>query len=199
MKIKVYVEGGGQNKALKIKLRQGFSSFFKKAGIKVNPIRCGGRSETYRAFCGAVKHPEKDTLPILLVDSEAPVSEKHSEIPWEHLRLRDKWTKPKGSTDDQAHLMVECMEAWFMADKNALAEFFGQGFHLNSLPPRADIEAIPKATLYSSLENAAKPTKKKTYGKGDHSFGILEMIDPQKVQDASPWAKRLIDTLTQKL
>lgn len=201
MKIKVYIEGGGQTKALKTKCREGFSSFFGKAGLPKMPavVACGSRNDAYDDFCTAVKTANADTLPLLLVDSEAIIANGNTDAPWIHLKTRDDWDKPDDVENGQAHLMVLCMESWFMADKDALAEFFGQGFHLNSLPKRANIEAIPKATLYSSLETAAKRTKKKTYGKGDHSFGILAMIDPQKVQDASPWAKRLIVTLKEKL
>lgn len=201
MKIKVYVEGGGQTKALRTKCRRGFSAFFSKAGLSQKPavVACGTRNDAYDDFCTAVKTVEADTLPLLLVDSEASVANGNTDAPWDHLKTRDGWNKPNGAAENQAHLMVLCMESWFMADKDALAEFFGNGFHRNSLPRQADIEAIPKATLYSCLKNAARPTKKKTYGKGDHSFGILAMVDPQKVQEASQWAKRLITTLKEKL
>ena len=32
-----------------------------------------------------------------------------------------------GATDEQAHLMVQCMEAWFLADRETLAAVFGRG------------------------------------------------------------------------
>ncbi len=198
MRIEIYIEGGGQkNKVLKIKLRQGFSTFFKKAGIQAKPISCGGREQAYDTFCRKIEDPPKDVLPILLVDSESAVSDKHFKKPWDHLKLRDGWTKPKKSDDDQAHLMVECMEAWFMADKDALKDFFGKGFDANSLPKHTDVEGIPKATLYSLLGKAVKKTKKKTYKKS-HSFDILERIDPYKITEASLWAEHLINTLKKK-
>ncbi len=83
-----------------------------------------------------------------------------------------------------------------MADKATLANYFGKGFQASSLPARTDIENIPKATLYSSLTAATRHTKTKgKYGKGEHSFEILGLIDPAKVLAASPYAQRLITKL----
>ena len=36
---------------------------------------------------------------------------------------------------------------------------------------------------------------KAAYGKGDHFFKLLALIDPAKVFRASPWAQRFIETL----
>ena len=49
----------------------------------------------------------------------------------------------------------------------------------------------------SSMACATLPprTRKGRYDKGSHSFEIIAMIDPQKVTDASPYAKRFIETL----
>jgi len=89
--------------------------------------------------------------------------------------------------------MVQCMEAWFMADKRFLEEYFGQGFTRNPLPPRDDIENIPKNDLMNELKNATRHTRTKgEYKKGKHSFAILERIDPNLVRQASPYANRLI-------
>ena len=57
------------------------------------------------------------------------------------------------------------------------------------------IEDIDKRHIFSALKQATRQTNKGKYGKGAHSFGILENLDLQKVQNASPWAKRLIDKL----
>jgi len=103
------------------------------------------------------------------------------------------------ATDDNAHLRVQCMEAWFIADRGWLAEFYGQGFSLGALPARTDVESIPKADLFAALRQATRSTRTQgEYGKGRHSFDILAGLDPEKVKAASPSAARLITPLLEK-
>jgi hypothetical protein len=110
--VKVYVEGGGDSKALQTKCRQGFSEFFRTAGLARRMPRivaCGARSSAYRDFRTAHSRGGVD-FPMLLVDSEGPMG--HSD-PWEHVRQRpgDQWTRPEGASEDHLHLMVQTMEA----------------------------------------------------------------------------------------
>lgn len=107
---------------------------------------------------------------------------------------RDGWTKPSSAGDDQCHLMVECMESWFLADMNALANYFGQGFLATAMPSNTHIERIPKSSVFYALKKATKDTKTKgAYAKGDHSFKILQAINPGLVTGGSPWAKRFVE------
>jgi hypothetical protein len=121
--VKIYVEGGGDRKDLKSKCREGFSNFFEKAGFKGRMPRimaCGGRKSTYDDFCTALEIAEAEEFIMLLVDSEDPVQDGMA--PWTHLAARegDGWSRPAAAVDDTAHLMVQCMEAWFLADKDTL-------------------------------------------------------------------------------
>ena len=195
MKVKIYVEGGGDRRAVQKPCREGFSRFFERAGLAgrmPGMVACGSRENAYDRFCTAVKNPQANVFPLLLVDSEAPVSEK----PWNHLKNRDKWDRPSDAADDQAHLMVQCMESWFLADREHLANFFGQGFTEKSLPGNENVEEIPKKTLLSSLKMATRRTKTKgEYGKRQHSFIILGGLDPAKVKAASKHAADLLKTL----
>ncbi len=93
------------------------------------------------------------------------------------------------------HLMVQCMESWFLADVSALEAFFGQGFRSAAIPRRDDIERIPKDDVLDQLKSASSGSNKRAYRKGSHSHLILALIDPEKVIQRSPFAKRLIDTL----
>ena len=99
------------------------------------------------------------------------------------------------------HLMVQVMETWLIADRATLQAFFGQGFTISALPATANpLESTPKTTVYQALQQATKNCKSsKPYGKGEHSFKLLARIDPVKVQHASPWAKRFIQALAQKM
>lgn len=199
MSVKVYVEGGGKG-SLRTKCRQGFRKFFDKAGLPKRMLQivdCGSRQNTYNNFCTELTKAAKNEFIVLLVDSEDPVAEGAG--PWTHLQTRDKWQKPAAATDENAHLMTQCMEAWFFADKDALAAYFGAGFKRNALSAREEIENIPKTDVESGLKAATRHCLPKgEYRKGSHSFPILARLDPAKVADASPRAKLLIRTLQAK-
>jgi hypothetical protein len=195
--VKLYVEGGGDhNKALDTKCRPGFREFFRRAGLDRRMPRivsCGGRTAAYKSFRTSPDAGD-DYFPILLVDSEAPVSGADA---WGRVRSRDGWQRPDGATPDQLHLMVQAMEAWFHADKEKVEEFYGRGFRPTALSQRPEIDNIPKADLFSGLEAATRacPTKGE-YSKGEHSFEILALIDPAKVRNSSPLhAGRLLNVL----
>lgn len=139
---------------------------------------------------------------MLLVDSEdpvAPVNQLPNNFnPWAHLLARDDWTKPANASNDDCHLMAQCMESWFIADWDTTAEFFKQGFD-GSKKPSGTVETVAKQEVYSTLELASKNCKTKApYGKGAHSFKLLALVKPEKVMAASPWAKRFIDELKKR-
>ena len=203
MSARVYVEGGGSGRALKAKCREAFRSFFVAAGLKDRLPRVvpgGGRQETYDDFCTALNDPRNDAFIVLLVDSEGPVAEGVG--PWTHLRNRqdDGWDRPEGATDEQVHLMVQCMESWFLADPESLIEVFGNRFRLRALPRQADIERTAKQDVFAGLESATSDCgQRRGYRKGRDSFEVLAALDPEKVAAASPHAKRLVEVLSAKL
>ncbi len=134
VKIKIFVEGGGNNNpSLKKDCRENFQKFFIKAGLKGKMpavIACGSRKRAYDKFCHELKTSD-DFLPLLLVDSETAVT---SENGWDHVKDRsgDKWEKSVGAKDDQIFLMVQTMESWFMSDVNTLKKHFKNGFKENT-------------------------------------------------------------------
>jgi hypothetical protein len=93
--------------------------------------------------------------------------------------------------------MVQAMEAWFMADRSALAEYYGEGFRVRALPSdELHIESIPKDDLEPALVNATRATKTKgEYHKTRHAFALLVAIDPDKVELGSPHAAAFNDFL----
>jgi hypothetical protein len=194
----LYVEGGGESKALRTECREGFRKLLEKSGLTGAMPRitaCGGRSDAFDAFKTAVSAADGST-PILLVDAEAPVTGKK---PWSHVKKRqgDGWAKPKEARDEQLHLMVQSMEAWLVADRTALAEFYGQGFRTKALPAATvSIEELSKDALLGKLEAATRDAVSKgRYDKGGHSFKLLGMIGPAHVRAASAWAERFFSTL----
>jgi Domain of unknown function (DUF4276) len=201
VEMRLYVEGGGDAKLLRTACRQGFSVFLNRAGLKGHMPRivaCGGRQQAYDDFCIALKHGAHAAM--LLVDSEGPVSVSS---PWIHLALRpgDRWRCPPNATDDDCHLMVQCMESWFLTDHHTLDAFFGQGFNPAVLPrPGTNIEGVAKSDVYRVLAAATHACKTKApYGKGEHSFKLLTQIDPNKVTAGSRRADCFIKTLRSKM
>ena len=195
MRIKLYVEGGGDSKDLKTRCRRGFRKFLQKAGLggqMPRIVACGGREQAYDSFKTALE--DADTIPMLLVDSEDPVT---AASPWEHLRNRpgDKWDRPGGAHEDHCHLMVQVMESWFLADKPSLKAFFGTGFREGALPANPNIEQIPKKDVLRGVVRATEAATKKGYSKGSHSFEVLSRLDPAAVEAAAPHAKRFFATL----
>ena len=193
MSVKVYVEDGGEGKSLKISLRKGFNQFLKRAGLELkmpNIVGCGSRDSAYNNFRNRLADNGGNAL--LLVDAEEPLK---APDPWEHLSLRDQWHRPERATSDHCHLMVQTMESWFLADPDALKEYYGRGFREQALHGNPQVEKVLKGDVYERLKLATQGTKKGFYDKGKHSFEILEELDPSKVTSASPFAKRFIDTL----
>lgn len=212
--VKLFVEGGGKSNSLHCECRAAFRLFLEKTGLTGHMPRivaCGSRDDAYSDFCTAVINGERA---ILLVDSEGPViappgisSDPRTWKPWYHLKHRmgqneqpaDNWDMPEGASDTDCHLMVMLMESWFLADVDALKRYYGQGFNENCFPARNCIEEISKDDIIMSLANATRGTQKGTYDKGRHSFKLLAQIDPDRIVNRSPWAKRFIVLLSEKM
>lgn len=97
--------------------------------------------------------------------------------------------------EGQVHLMVQCMESWFLADRPALETYYGHGFKSNKLPGDQHIESIPKLDVMRGLTRATKDTNKGEYHETHDGFAILEKTSPTRVGNCSPHAKELIDFL----
>ncbi|WP_161602396.1 DUF4276 family protein [Tautonia marina] len=198
--VKLYVEGGG-NRVLDQGLRDAFKRFFARSGLPEASIVirvCGSRRDAFRDFGIALRKAGPVQAPILLVDSEEAVLPQHFGKPWDHLLRVDRFSRPGGATDDQAHLMVQCMESWFLADRQWLARYFGQHFHSGALPGASNIESIDKRRALEALGGATKACQKGKYNKGKHSSEILAGLDPKSVKEASAHAQRLFETLKAK-
>ena len=195
MNVTLYVEGGGESgSALQAECREAFTEFFQKAGLsaaKLQVVACGGRRTAYDKFCDDLVGKSSNFL-ALLVDSEGPVTKGG---PWRHLANRegDRWSTPEGATDKNAHLMVQAMEAWLLADVEVLAEYFGDRFDKAALPSAQKIETVAKDEVLLALRKAMRRCRIR-YTKR-RAFNILMKVNVQKVTSASPYAARLVETL----
>ena len=155
-------------------------------------VRGGSRKQTFDQFAADIVERRPDVIPLLLVDSEAPVRPDHSV--WQHLQARDRWDRPVGAGDDDAFLMVQVMETWFLADRDTLRSYFGAQFAENALRQWLELEAVSKQTVLDALQRATARCQKR-YAKGKVSFELLARVDPTRVEAACPHAKALLDRL----
>lgn len=200
--VRLYIEGGW-DKASRLRLKAAFRTFLRELdeparrhGVKLTPEAFRDRSRTYDAFRLAIED-HADGFIVLLVDSEGPVT---VDSPWTHLKRSpgDKWDNP-GCEDKNCHLMVQMMEAWFVADPAKLEEYFGRGFHAKSLPATVNVEDIPKDTLEDALKRATRGTKKRRYDKRRDSAAILAVVRASQVRKKAPHCKRLFETLAAEI
>ena len=181
--------------ALGAQFREGWTKFFAVAGLggrMPKVVRGGSRTQTFDRFATDTMERSTDIVPLLLVDSEHPVETGHSV--WQHLRAGDGWNKPVGAGEDDAFLMVQVMETWFLADRDALREFFGSRFAENALGQWAELEDVPKETVLGALRNATERCQKH-YAKGRVSFELLAQVDPARVEASCPHGKALLKRL----
>ena len=155
-------------------------------------VRGEGRSQTLDLFATAVTHPRPGELPLLLVDSEEPVAAGHTV--WQHLKAQANSDRPQGAGDDQAFLMVQVMETWFLADRDSLRDYFGAALREQHLRQWPVLEDVSKPTVFRALNQATAGCTKR-YARGKISYELLERLNPALVETACPHAKSLLDRL----
>lgn len=200
---RIYVEGGGSSSDTRAAFRRGWSAFLqdlvdeaRKRSIKWQVIACGGRGDAFNNFCKALRtHP--DAFNVLLIDSEGSVGESDTS-PWDYLQQHDRWKRPSDTTDDQCFLMVQSMEAWIIADREALADYYGQGFNPGSLPG-GNVEHVEPQRLVDALNQAVRETSKRTYRKMPHGPDLLARVQIAAVRTAASHCERLLSMLLRKM
>ncbi len=158
--------------------------------IRWQIVACGSRNNAYDDFNTALQqHPA--AFNVLLVDSEGPVLQK---TPWVHLQQRDQWQNP-GVGDAHCHLMAQAMEAWIIADTDAVAAYYGQGFHRGALPANQNVEAIDEDALEAALVAATRHTQKGRYHKIRHGAELVGRLNPTLVRQKAGYCDRLFSTI----
>jgi len=194
--VTVFVEGGGDSENTLRQCRQGFAAYCGKltpTGRKPKVVACGGRDQAFDKFKTAIRLGQEADICVLVVDAEAPIIAAGAV---QHLAGRDGWEFPEDLNGHRVFLMAQAMEARFLADREALGEFYDGGFLANSLPGSRNVEAIPKGDLEPALKHASKPTKSKgEYHKVRHGFPLLALINPTRVESGSTHAKQFNDFL----
>jgi hypothetical protein len=185
-------------------LRIGFQGFFKdikemteSKNIALEIIMCGGRKSAYNDFVKALEDHD-NAFNILLIDSEGKISQE--DRIWEYLETKkeDQW-QSLNLTDEHCHLMVQVMEAWFIADINALKQFYQKGFKEDKIKRGMNnyqsIEQVSKETIDVWLRSATRHSVKGKYHKTQHAPKLLELLNVNQVRNSCYYCDRLFKTL----
>jgi len=183
----IYVEGGGSRLADTL-LREGFKCLanrhFGRDCKELRFIPSGNRSNTLENFY--MKNIAGHSSKLALVDSDAPVPAEQSAAKFLH-------TQPDcqvhATNQSNLFLMVQVMETWLVADREALAEFYGQHFRVGNLPQHAHLEAVPKDDVLRCLNHATRDTSKGPYHKVEHGLRLIARVDPAKLRAKCPRAE----------
>lgn len=155
------------------KLRPGFRQLLSRIRDAAQVMHIGFRliaaGGTPDADFQTARKAHPNSWNILLRDSEGPKPKRKKSVFW----------------------MVQLMEAWFLADPDALAHYYGDGFASNALRKNPRVEEILKADVVECLKQATRNTQKGAYHKTAHAPHILELLDPDKVRKAAPECDRL--------
>jgi hypothetical protein len=188
--IRIYFEG---DKCLTPGFRAFLNEIFERARArrcKVNLIAAGGTPA--RDFDIAIR-THLDALNILLLDSdERPDGAQRTSA----FIATQGWTN---AHKDSIFWMVEMMEPWFHADKDALQRFYRDGFRREVMKPNPNVEQISKKDLEDGLKEATKNSKKGAYHKTKHAPSLLEAIKPNRVREAAPNCDRLFKIVLSRL
>jgi len=187
MEIRIYFEG---NRLLK----SGFDGFFyelraaaRQAGVGFEVFAAKDGPRDY----GKAMRSHPGAWNILLKDSEQA-------MPTDPRQLCERHGIDSGLVGS-VFWMVELMEAWFLADRETLANYYGDGFISNAIGNTSDIERIPKADVMDRLNRATRNTTKGQYHKVKHAPYLLEKLDNQRVQDRSNQCRLLFSSVRAKL
>jgi hypothetical protein len=181
-------------------LRPGFEAFLSVLRRRAREKRCkfrvipsGSGSTACRDFGTAIRENPR-VWSILLIDSEGPLRANASAS----LCREQGWSE---SNAGSIFWMVEMMEAWFHADKDALADFYRSGFQRNSLKSNPNVEQISKKDLQHGLSAATKNSQKGDYydNKTTHGTKLLASIDADLVRKSAPNCHDLFQTVLAKL
>jgi hypothetical protein len=185
----LYLEGGASgadSKELQSRCREGFHKLLERFGYQGRMPRlhaCGARGATFDDFKIGLAKKAADDYVAMWIDSEEPLADL--EATWEHLKHRDNWTKPAGATDDQVLFMTTCMETLIVADRDALADHYGDKLQISALPALVNLESRARHDVQDRLFHATRNCRN-AYAKGKRSFEILPKLKPDTLSGCLP-------------
>ena len=186
------VEGGGSSELNNV-FREAIDRLLNEQKTRVRKARkhwktipAGGRFAAWDKFLD-MKSAFPDALVLLLVDSEGPTSDSE----W----MRSVWFS-RAKEQPTLFFMVQCMEAWIIADGQHLEESFSH-LKAGSLPKRPPEECSPEE-LRRALQVATQNCGWGPYEKR-HGPLLLSSVRPEVVVQRCPSARAFLDGLDRLL
>lgn len=187
MEIRIYFEG-------KSTLRAGFEALFselntaaREAESRIQFVSAKNGLSDYRK--AERTHPQ--SWNILLKDSEQSMPERPVDLCAKH------GIHPQ--LVDHVFWMVELMEAWFLADPEALADYYGERFNRDTIGNPTDVEQVAKTEVLRQLKHATRNTTKGEYHKIKHAPYLLEKLNSHLVRDRARHFRQLSESVIAKL
>ena len=175
----IYLEGGNH-------LRNPMKRFLRCAVNPDNPqsvvldvVPCGSGDRAITRFGKA------RSSSLLLIDSEGEDIATLSSRVAERTRLVD--------AAGRAFFMVQCMEAWFLADRQTLIGYFSDGINQNPISRNHNVEQIAEPD--DGIRDATRRCRKGRYNKTTHAAALLNQLNPTAVYNACPNFALLVDFL----
>jgi hypothetical protein len=187
--IRIYFEG---HPGLRVPLGSFLAKAVPSANGKFKLIAGRGRDQTIDDFVVAVRQHRVGSLIILLDSDQADDGRL-----FVRLQQKTNWKPARKVGANSVYWMVQCMEAWFLADRKALRNVFGERLKAKSLPRGADVETVTKPDML--LKKATRGSDGSPYDKGSHAGKLLACLDPEAVRRGARNFQRLLDTLSEKL
>jgi hypothetical protein len=102
------------------------------------------------------------------------------------------WNAGGFCSDEQLHLMVQAMEAWFVADPQSLRRRFGQSYTTGHLPSPQSAETVSAADLLTGIRRGLPQSRRRRgYDKVSDGVELLRLIDVEVVSQHCGHFRRL--------
>ncbi len=187
--VRIYFEG---HPGLRVPLGSFLAKAVPTANGKFKLIAGKGRDQTIDDYMVAIRQ-HREAFLIVLLDSDQADDGRL----FDRLRQKINWKPSRAVDENSVCWMVQCMEAWFLADRNALRNVFAERLKVRSLPSGVDVETVRQPDVL--LKKATRGARGNPYDKGIHAGKLLALLDPDRVRRGSRNFQRLMNILAEKV